>query len=148
MERSLNKPVELLFDVTQFGPSNEIPNQWLNQLLQLLPPDVHENIATVYIYNANSHLRKYTKKLPRPLTHKFGKRIVFAVTLAELHEHIAPSEVRLPKSTSKCKTDTARQNAVPNQNHQPILPYPQSPLKRIPVLSSSLSANYLITELS
>lgn len=117
MERSLNKPVELLFDVTQFGPSNEIPNQWLNQLLQLLPPDVHENIATVYIYNANSHLRKYTKKLPRPLTHKFGKRIVFAVTLAELHEHIAPSEVRLPKSTSKCKTDTARQNAVPNRNH-------------------------------
>jgi hypothetical protein len=101
MERSLQKPVELLFDVTQFGPGNEIPNQWLNQLLQLLPHDVSENIATIYIYNANSHLRKYAKKLPRPLTHKVGKRIVFAVTLAELHEHIAPTEVRLPKSTGK-----------------------------------------------
>lgn len=104
MERSLHKPVELLFDVTQFNPSNEIPNQWLNQLLQLLPPDIHENISTIYIYNANSHLRKYTKKLPRPVTYKIGKRIVFAVTLAELHEHIAPSEVRLPKSTGKMRS--------------------------------------------
>lgn len=101
MERVANKLCEVVLDLTQFGPSNEIPNQWISQLLQLLPFDVYDNVAMIHIYNPNSFLRKYIKKLPRPVTHKITKRINFAVILVELQEHINASEIRLPKSTSK-----------------------------------------------
>lgn len=101
MERVASKACEVVLDMTQFGPSNEIPNQWISQLLQLLPFDLYDNVAAIHIYNPNSFLRKYIKKLPRPLTHKISKRISFAVTLVELQEHIHASEIRLPKSTSK-----------------------------------------------
>lgn len=100
MERASNKSLDLVLDMTLFCQSNEIPNQYISQILQLLPFDASDNIATILIYNPNTHLRKFVKKLPRPLSHKMTKRTFFAVTLAELYEFINPNEVRLPKSTS------------------------------------------------
>ncbi|KAI9491357.1 hypothetical protein BDB00DRAFT_874401 [Zychaea mexicana] len=105
LERVANKSCELVLDLTQFGPSNEIPSQWISQLLQLLPFDMYDNVAMIHIYNPNSFLRKYVKKLPRPVTHKISKRISFAVTLVELQEHINASEIRLPKSTTGLETE-------------------------------------------
>ncbi|KAL0094126.1 hypothetical protein F4703DRAFT_1816773 [Phycomyces blakesleeanus] len=105
LERTANKAIEVVFDLTLFGHANEIPNQWISQILQLLPSDVCDNVATFHIYNPNSHLRKYIKKLLHPITHKVSKRISFAVTLAELYESIHPSEVRLPKSTMTLDTE-------------------------------------------
>lgn len=101
MERASNKSFELVIDTTLFSSTNEIPVQYLNQILQLLPFDASDNLSNIIIYNPNSHLRKYVKKLPRPLSHKMNKRLFFAVTLTELHEYINPTEVRLPKSTCK-----------------------------------------------
>jgi neurofibromin 1 len=101
MERASNKSLDLVLDMTLFSQSNEIPSQYISQILQLLPFDASDNIASILIYNPNTHLRKFVKKLPRPLSHKMTKRTYFAVTLAELYEFITPSEVRLPKSTSK-----------------------------------------------
>ncbi|CAO3650284.1 unnamed protein product [Mucor fragilis] len=105
MERASNKSLELVIDMTLFSAANEIPTQYASQILQLLPFDASDNIATILVYNPNSHLRKYVKKLPRPLSHKMTKRIFFAVTLAELYEYINPSEVRLPKSTTSLDTE-------------------------------------------
>ncbi|KAI9261580.1 hypothetical protein BDA99DRAFT_547292 [Phascolomyces articulosus] len=105
LERVANKSCELVLDLTQFGPSNEIPSQWISQLLQLLPFDMYDNVAMIHVYNPNSFLRKYIKKLPRPVTHKITKRISFAVTLVELQEHIHASEIRLPKSTAGLETE-------------------------------------------
>jgi neurofibromin 1 len=104
MERATNKPFEIVIDLTLFGPSNEVSNQWINQILQLLPFDCFENVGAVHLYNPNTYLRKYMKKLTQPIPSKLSKRLTFAVTLAELHEYILPSEVRLPKSTSKTQT--------------------------------------------
>lgn len=101
MERKGNRVYELLVDLTQFSRGNEIPTQWVHQLMQLLTEDRIDNIAICHIYNPNTYLRTFIKKMTRPISHKFSKRIVFAVTLSELHEYITPSEVRLPKSTSK-----------------------------------------------
>lgn len=103
MERAANKACEVVVDLTQFGPANEIPSIWISQLLQLLPFDLYDNVAILHIYNPNGFLRKYIKKLPRPLTHKISKRVVFATTLAEMQEYIHASEIRLPKSTGECK---------------------------------------------
>ncbi|KAF7726129.1 Ras GTPase activating protein ira2 [Apophysomyces ossiformis] len=105
LEPAANKSIEVVLDMTLFSPSNEVPNQWISQTMQLLPFDVYDNVATIHLYNPNSHLRKYIKKLPRPVTHKLSRRITFAVTLAELHEHILPTELRLPKSTMALDTE-------------------------------------------
>ncbi|KAI8066538.1 hypothetical protein BC940DRAFT_368136 [Gongronella butleri] len=100
-----NKQFELVIDLTLFGPSCELSNQWINQIIQLLPFDGYDNIAAVHMYNPNSYLRKYIKKLTRPITNKLSKRFTFSVTLAELHEHIHPSEVRLQKATTALDTE-------------------------------------------
>ncbi|KAL7311910.1 Ras GTPase activating protein ira2 [Mucor circinelloides] len=105
LERASNRHYELLIDLTRFCRLNEIPGQWVHQLMQILSEDKSDNIAICHIYNPNTYLRTFIKKLARPLSHKFTKRILFAVTLAELHEHILPSEVRLPKSTTGLETD-------------------------------------------
>lgn len=104
MERAGNKSLELVIDMTLFCSANEIPTQYISQILQLLPFDATDNIASILVYNPNSHLRKYVKKLAKPASHKMTKRTFFAVTLAELYEFINPSEVRLPKSTCKLHT--------------------------------------------
>jgi hypothetical protein len=101
LERVSNRQYELLVDVTLFSRSNEAPSQWIHQFMQLLNEDISEKVAVCHVYNANSHLRSFMKKLTRPIPHKFTKRMAFAVTLAELQSHISPSEIRLPKSTSK-----------------------------------------------
>lgn len=101
LERASNRHYELLIDLTRFCRLNEIPGQWVHQLLQILSVDKSDNIDVCHIFNPNTYLRTSIKKLARPLSHKFTKRVLFAVTLAELHEHILPTEVRLPKSTSK-----------------------------------------------
>ncbi|RUS29150.1 hypothetical protein BC938DRAFT_480989 [Jimgerdemannia flammicorona] len=104
LEPAMAKPFELLLDLTQFGQQNEIPNQWLNQLLQLLPYDIHDYLSVIYIYNANSNLKKYSKKMSRPLPNRLGKKMIFACQLAELQEHIVTSEVRLPSATAALET--------------------------------------------
>ncbi|KAI8087606.1 uncharacterized protein B0P05DRAFT_584843 [Gilbertella persicaria] len=105
LERASNRQYELFIDITRFGRNNEIPVQWVNQILQLMGEDKLENVAVCHMYNPDTYLRTYAKKLSRPIPHKFTKRVIFAVTLAEVHENISPSEVKLPKSTTSLETD-------------------------------------------
>ncbi|KAI8373844.1 hypothetical protein BD560DRAFT_393755 [Blakeslea trispora] len=105
MERASNKNIDLVLDMTLFNATNEIPNQYLLQVLQLLPFDPSDMVSSIIVYNPNTYLRKYVKKLPRAIPHKMTKRAAFAVTLAELYEYINPSEVRLPKSTTSLDTE-------------------------------------------
>ncbi|KAI9026450.1 hypothetical protein CLU79DRAFT_741805 [Phycomyces nitens] len=104
MERLGNKSFELVIDLTQFNQANEIPNQWVNQLLQVLPFGVSDRVENIIVMNPNSHLRKYMKKLLNPVHHKIVKKMTLVVSMADLHEYIAPSEVRLPKSTIGLET--------------------------------------------
>ncbi|OZJ04004.1 hypothetical protein BZG36_03619, partial [Bifiguratus adelaidae] len=99
LEPMRGKSFDLCFDMSQFDVENEIPNQWINQLVQLIPSDLVDNITTVYIFNVNFNLRRYVKRLSRPLSHKVLKRIVFATTIAELSDYIAPNDILLPNTT-------------------------------------------------
>ncbi|KAF7723612.1 Ras GTPase activating protein ira2 [Apophysomyces ossiformis] len=101
------KPFDLVCDVTQFGPDNEIPNKWINQLLQLMPPDNYQNFNTIFVYNPNSHLRKFILKLSHPVSRKVVKRTICVFALAELHLYIQPSDIRLPKSTVELDTENS-----------------------------------------
>ena len=97
----MNKPFELLVDLTQFTHANEVQIQWMQTFAQTLPYEATDNMAVLYLYNVNTAFKKFSKKLSRLLSNKIGKKTICLNNLSELHEHIAHGDVRLPKSTSK-----------------------------------------------
>ena len=99
MEHAINKPFELIIDLSAFGPANEVQNQWIAQFLQVLPFDIENNLSVIYIHNVNNAFKRYLKKIGRNFNAKLAKKIVFTTSLTELYERIAPSELRLPKWT-------------------------------------------------
>ncbi|KAI8085069.1 uncharacterized protein BX664DRAFT_266338 [Halteromyces radiatus] len=99
MEPSLNKPFDIVFDTTRMSPVNEIPVHWMNTLFQLIFHEINENLVNLHIFNPNSHLQRYIRKIPLKITNRLLKKTRFAITVAQLHEIIAPSEVHLPKSS-------------------------------------------------
>ncbi|KAJ1971448.1 Ras GTPase activating protein ira2, partial [Dimargaris xerosporica] len=105
MEHVMNKPFDLLLDLTQFGHANEIQSQWIVQFVQLLPAQLTQNLHTIYMYNVNTAFKQYTKRLANTVLIKLGKRIVFPFNLNDLYAHINPAELELPKGTVSLETD-------------------------------------------
>ncbi|CAG8517845.1 8557_t:CDS:10 [Diversispora eburnea] len=105
LEPCMGGPFEIMVDLTQFGPSNDIQSQWVEQFMRILPFEVVENLSKLYFCNTNTAFKRSIKKWPRPLPHIIAKRTVFCCTLSELYEYIAPSDVRLPKITMMLDTD-------------------------------------------
>lgn len=104
MEPYLNNPFELLFDCTEFSSSRCLPIHWLTQFFQLVFSEMNDYLVSLHLYNPNTYLQKYIRKLPRAIVNKLIKRTHFSTSLVELSEHISPSEIRLPKEASKCIT--------------------------------------------
>ncbi|CAO3611756.1 unnamed protein product [Cunninghamella echinulata] len=99
MEPFIDKPFDIVFDTTRMNPVNEIPVHWMNTFLQLIFQELNENLVCFHIFNPNSHLQRYIRKIPLKITNRLLKKTHFAIKLSELHDHIAPSEVHLPKSS-------------------------------------------------
>lgn len=101
MTRTPTRPFEIVFDNTQISPKHEFPGQWLNQVFGMMLHDVVDKICCLYIYNPCTYSRSYFRKFNRNLISKLAKKTVSVSTLAELHEHIPASKVRLPQATGK-----------------------------------------------
>ncbi|RKO91665.1 hypothetical protein BDK51DRAFT_19343, partial [Blyttiomyces helicus] len=101
----MTKPFDLVVDATQFSGENEWPLDWLQRFEKLLPVDVGANFHTLFIYNANTVLRKYAKRASRLFGSKIAKRTLFLASLQEFGEHISASDLRLPKSTIALERD-------------------------------------------
>ncbi|KAI9476341.1 MAG: hypothetical protein EXX96DRAFT_507481 [Benjaminiella poitrasii] len=99
MEPYLNHPFELLFDLSRFSEDIEIPIHWLNQFFQLVFSEMNDYLVALHLFNPNFYMQQYVRKLPRILTNKLVKRTRFAITINELSQYIALSEIRLPKET-------------------------------------------------
>jgi hypothetical protein len=99
MEPHLNNPFELFFDCTDFSSTRAIPIHWLTQFFQLVFSEMNDYLVSLHLYNPNTYLQKYIRKLPREIVNKLVKRTHFSLSLGELSEHIAPGEIRLPKET-------------------------------------------------
>ncbi|KAI8335906.1 hypothetical protein BC941DRAFT_429713 [Chlamydoabsidia padenii] len=97
MEPYLDKPFDIILDATRMNPVNEIPVHWINTLFQLIFQEMNDNLTHLYIFNPNSHLQRYIRKIPLKITNRLLKKTRFAITVAQLQEGIAPSEIRLPK---------------------------------------------------
>ncbi|KAJ3055682.1 Ras GTPase activating protein ira2 [Rhizophlyctis rosea] len=109
LKPAIGKAVDVVIDVTQFSAENEWQLGWLQRFEKLLPFDMIRNMHTVFIFNANTALRKYAKRSTSVFTSKLARRVLFLSSLGELGEHIAPGEQRLPKSTVALERDV---NAV------------------------------------
>ncbi|GAN04298.1 conserved hypothetical protein [Mucor ambiguus] len=99
MEPYLNHPFELLFDLSRFTEDIEVPIHWMNQFFQLVFSEMNDYLVMLHLFNPNFHMQHYIRKLPRILTNKLVKRTRFAITINELSNFIALSEIRLPKET-------------------------------------------------
>ncbi|KAG0047826.1 Ras GTPase activating protein ira2 [Gryganskiella cystojenkinii] len=105
LEPVANKTFDLVIDVTGFGPSNEISDHNISQFLQLLPTDTALGLCNLYFVNVNTAFRRYTQTLSRQVTSRIAKRVIFPSGLHEFNEFIAPSDLRLPKSTTSLEAD-------------------------------------------
>lgn len=101
MEPSLNRPFELVFDLTRFSEDCELPLHWFNQLFTLIFNEMNDYMVALHIFNPNFHMQRYARSMPREFSNKLVKRLKFSSTISELSQHIAPSEIQLPKDTCK-----------------------------------------------
>ncbi|KAJ2802655.1 Ras GTPase activating protein ira2, partial [Coemansia guatemalensis] len=105
LESLATKGFELFFDLTQFGPANEVPGQWLRQLKRIVPESIISNVQSVYWYNVNTHFRKYTKQAGLLLPARLARRSVFPHSLGDLHEFLASPQADLPPGTVSLDSD-------------------------------------------
>ncbi|KAJ1935077.1 Ras GTPase activating protein ira2, partial [Kickxella alabastrina] len=106
LEPLATKGFELFFDLTQFGPANEVAVQWLRQLKRIVPESIIGNVMSIYWYNVNSYFRKYIKQGNLTLPPRLGKRSVFPHSLSDLHEFLASPQADLPPGTVSLDSDS------------------------------------------
>jgi len=59
------KGYEIAVDLTQFSMDNEWPLEWVAQVERLIPVEAASNLSVVYLINANTPFRKFTKRFSR-----------------------------------------------------------------------------------
>ncbi|KAJ2052417.1 hypothetical protein H4S04_001354 [Coemansia sp. S16] len=106
IEPMATKGFEVFFDLTQFGPANEVPIQWLRQLKRIIPEAIIGNVQAIYWYNVNSYFRKYAKQGNLSLPQRLAKRSVFPHSLSDLHEFLASPQADLPPGTVSLDSDS------------------------------------------
>ncbi|KAJ2332894.1 Ras GTPase activating protein ira2, partial [Coemansia sp. RSA 2681] len=105
IEPMATKGFEVFFDLTQFGPANEVPIQWLRQLKRIIPEAIIGNVQAIYWYNVNSYFRKYAKQGNLSLPQRLARRSVFPHSLSDLHEFLASPQADLPPGTVSLDSD-------------------------------------------
>ena len=83
----MERPFDVVIDLTQFGLANEVQSQWVQQFIQILPSDVVENLHTLIFYNTNTSFKKYVKKMPYILyiNYKMRHTRTYAQEYTHLH---------------------------------------------------------------
>ncbi|KAJ2553920.1 Ras GTPase activating protein ira2, partial [Coemansia sp. RSA 1933] len=123
LEPIATKGFEVFFDLTQFGPANEVPKQWLSQLRRIIPESILNNVQSIYWYNVNTHFRKYIKMEDLALPARLTRRSVFPHSLADLHEFLVSPQADLPPGTVSLDSDGGV-NIVPvarvSRTHSPL----------------------------
>ncbi|KAI8384889.1 uncharacterized protein BYT42DRAFT_563965 [Radiomyces spectabilis] len=99
LEAVANRQFEILFDMSQYDYEHEIPGQWIERFMHLMPLETVDSLTAIYVYNPSTILATVLKKHAVFYPAKIVKRLISLVTLTELYEYISPPEVRLPKST-------------------------------------------------
>ncbi|KAL1741753.1 hypothetical protein HDZ31DRAFT_84616 [Schizophyllum fasciatum] len=109
-----NRDVEIIFDCTTFGPTSEIPLQWLNFCLDLVPSDVFSRVRCHYILNPNQAFVRYMRKLCNMAADRtyFGE--------ARVCESVAELKTMLPDLDLSTLEEAARLESEPAEVFQDV----------------------------
>lgn len=103
METVWNNPFEVFVDVTAEIPLNEVPVEWVTNLLRALPVGKADNCAMIYHYNVNTPYRRQIRTIFRNAKHvgyDMEGRSRFLRGLEDVQRYLDLTEVRLSENTS------------------------------------------------
>ncbi|KAK4704245.1 neurofibromin 1, partial [Phenoliferia sp. Uapishka_3] len=94
-------PFEILIDCTKFASANEVPTQWIVQLVAILPAPTAQNLSRVFIFGPNTLVKRYLRKLGRLMSFERldSRKAIALSTVAELEQYFSRVELMLPSST-------------------------------------------------
>ncbi|WVQ63868.1 uncharacterized protein L199_002024 [Kwoniella botswanensis] len=93
---------DIVIDLTDFSPANELPLPWLKRSIQMFPPGVLPSIHTLAIYNPNSYAKKRIRRLVSELltiSLAIGKNVIACSSPSELADSIPFTSLALPEYT-------------------------------------------------
>ncbi|WWC91180.1 uncharacterized protein L201_006121 [Kwoniella dendrophila CBS 6074] len=93
---------DVVIDLTDFSPANELPLPWLKRAIQMFPPGILPSIHTLAIYNPNSYAKKRIRRLVSELltiTPAIGKNVIACSSPSELADSIPFTSLALPEYT-------------------------------------------------
>ena len=102
LESVWNSPFEVFIDVTAETSANEIPVEWVTNLLKGLPRNKVENCALLYHYNVNSPYRKQLRTIFRNAKHvgyDMEGRSRFLRGLEDVQRYLDLTDVHLSDNT-------------------------------------------------
>ena len=103
LESVWSNPFEVFVDVTAEIPVNEVPVEWVTNLLRALPRAKAENCAMIYHYNVNTPYRRQIRTIFRNAKHvgyDMEGRSRFLRGLEDVQRFLDLTEVKLSENTS------------------------------------------------
>ena len=104
LESVWNNPYEVFIDVTAETSANEVPVEWVANLLMGLPRAKAENCTMLYHYNVNSPYRRQLRTIFRQakyVGYDMESRSRFLRGLDDLQRFLDLTDVHLSDNTSK-----------------------------------------------
>jgi hypothetical protein len=102
LESVWNNPYEVFIDVTAGTSANEVPVEWVTNLLRGLPRAKVDNCSVIYHYNVNTPYRRQLRSIFRNAKHvgfEMEGRSRFLRGLDDVQTFMELSEVHLPETT-------------------------------------------------
>lgn len=103
MESVWANPFEIFIDVTAQTSANELPPEWVTNLLRGLPRSRVENCALIYHYNVNTPYRRQIRTIFRnakQLGFEMESRSRFLRGLDDVQRFLDLTDVHLSDNTS------------------------------------------------
>ncbi|KAI0230569.1 Ras GTPase activating protein ira2 [Massospora cicadina] len=100
------RPYEILVDLTQFAPPNEVLLPFVAQFTNTFPPNAVAALAALYLYNINTGFQRYAKQLGLALPPALAAVTYFPCNLTELSEYIEQADISLPKLTLALESES------------------------------------------
>ena len=102
LESVWDNPFEVFIDVTAETSANEVPVEWVANLLRGMPRSKVENCAMLYHYNVNTPYKRQLRTIFRNAKHvgyDMEGRSRFLRGLADIQRYLDLADIRLTDNT-------------------------------------------------
>ncbi|TQV91339.1 ras GTPase activator [Cordyceps javanica] len=110
--RLWHEPFSVLIDATCYSGKNDPKDDFFKMLDLLMPYEVSQNLARIYIYNMNSALKRCFRRLLRIVTkneysafHPNNVKYILPGSMQEMQNHFIIESLQVPKEHSAIVSD-------------------------------------------